>query len=545
VVTVTPGPPSAAQSTVAASPTQIASGGETATITVTVLDDNDNPISGATVALSALPASGTSLSPPGATNAAGVYTGTFSSAAPGDHVVSATATVGTEEATITQTATVTVTGGSGVSPTQSTVVAAPTSIAAGSGSSTITVTVKDAANQPISGATVVLEATPTTGNNLVQPTAVTNANGQATGTLSSTKAEVKTVSATATVGSVTTAITPTATVTVGPGAVSATHSTLGANPTSIMQGSGSSTITVTVLDANDNPIGGATVALAATPAAGATFSAPGATNASGVYTGTFSSTVAGDKTISASATVGSVTTDVSQTATVTVTEPPPVATITHTLLTAGSNAVNQKIYTTGVIAPSPNALVTVAVLELNSTSAPPLPTLSGGGMPAWTVVASTTFDTGTLPLRRVTIFRALSATPGSGVITITSSATLSNCEWIVSQWGGVDQTGVNGAGAIGQTGAASGEAVSGLTVSLAAFGNAHNVAYGAFGVRSAAAAVTPGTGFTEIGEQPPGESTPGDLEAEWATNLPGITATWAPLNGGALGVEIKAGTTQP
>ena len=84
-----------------------------------------------------------------------------------------------------------------------------------------------------------------------------------------------------------------------------------------------------------------------------------------------------------------------------------------------------------------------------------------------------------------------------------------------------------------------------LTVSLAASGNAHNVAYGAFGVRSAAAAVTPGTGFTEIGEQPPGETTPGDLEAEWATNLPGITATWAPLNGGALGVEIKAGTTQP
>jgi len=222
-----------------------------------------------------------------------------------------------------------------------------------------------------------------------------------------------------------------------------------------------------------------------------------------------------------------------------------VAAITQTLLTAGSNAVNQKIYTTGVIAPSPNALVTVAVLELNSSTVPPLPTLSGGGMSDWSVVASTTFDTGTLPLRRLTIFKALSAAPGSGAITITSSLALSNCEWIVSQWDGVDQSGVNGAGAIGQTAASTGEAVSGLTVALAPLGNANNVAYGVFGVRSAAAVVTPGAGFTEIAEQPSGESTPGDLEAEWATNLPLIAATWAPLNGGALGIEIRARTTQP
>jgi hypothetical protein len=166
-------------------------------------------------------------------------------------------------------------------------------------------------------------------------------------------------------------------------------------------------------------------------------------------------------------------------------------------------------------------------------------------MAAWSVVASTTFDTGTLPLRRLTIFRALSATPGSDAITITSSVTLSNCEWIVSQWDGVDLSGVNGAGAIGQTGAATGEAVSGLTVPLAPFGNANNVAYGAFGVRSAAAVVTPGAGFTEIAEQPPGESTPGDLEAEWAPNVNTITATWASLNSAALGIEIKAAGAVP
>ncbi|HEU5262512.1 MAG TPA: hypothetical protein VFU41_13930, partial [Gemmatimonadales bacterium] len=66
------------------------------------------------------------------------------------------------------------------------------------------------------------------------------------------------------------------------------------------------------------------------------------------------------------------------------------------------------------------------------------------------------------------------------------------------------------------------------------------VAYGVFGVRSSVLAITPGAGFTEISEQISGESTPGDLQAEWATNLNTIGATWANLNGGGLGVEIKA-----
>lgn len=172
---------------------------------------------------------------------------------------------------------------------------------------------------------------------------------------------------------------------------------------------------------------------------------------------------------------------------------------------------------------------------------PPIPALSGGGMLGWDLVTSVTFD-GVTSLRRLTIFRAMNALPGSGLLTITSTMTLSHAQWIVSQWEGVDVSGVNGAGAVAQTGSASGTAVSGLTVPLAAFGNANNVAYGAVGVAKNAVAVTPGAGFTEIGEQPSGESTPGDLEAEWAVNLPSITASWASLTGGVLGIEIKART---
>jgi hypothetical protein len=353
--------------------------------------------------------------------------------------------------------------------------------------------------------------------------------------LSSTKAEVKTISATATVGGSTTPLTATPQVTVVPGPVSADGSTIGAAPTTITAGNGSSTITVTAKDANGNLVVGATVALAAT-GSGNTLSAPGLTDANGVYTGSLSSTAAGDKVVTATAGGTAIT----QTATVTVTQN--IATITQTLLTSGNNVVNQKVYPTAAFAPAPNTLITVAVLAHSSLGTPPIPTLSGGGMAAWSVVASVTFD-GATPTRRLTIFRATSAAPGNGPLTITSTITLSHLQWSVSQWSGAEASGDNGAGGIGQSGSTTGDAVNGLNVSLAPFTNANNVAFGAFGVKSQAAAVTPGAGFTEISEQPSGESTPGDLQTQWAVNLNTIGATWAALNGGALGVEIKAAGT--
>ena len=76
---------------------------------------------------------------------------------------------------------------------------------------------------------------------------------------------------------------------------------------------------------------------------------------------------------------------------------------------------------------------------------------------------------------------------------------------------------------------------------LAAFANANDVAYGAFGVASGDPAVTAGAGFTTIAEEPSGE-TPADLFAEWVVNDPSVAAVWSSLNGGALAVEIKAKT---
>src|SRR5947199_9499938 len=121
------------------------------------------------------------------------------------------------------------------------------------------VTARHALGNPIAGATVVLAATGT-GNTLAQPVGPTDGDGVATGTLSSTVAASKTVSATIN----TVAVTQTATVVVTPSSVSAGQSSLaGTSPITASSGASTSTITVTARDASGNPIHGATVVLAA------------------------------------------------------------------------------------------------------------------------------------------------------------------------------------------------------------------------------------------------------------------------------------------
>lgn len=320
-------------------------------------------------------------------------------------------------------------------------------------------------------------------------------------------------------------------------------SSVSAAPSSIVAGLGTSVVTVTVRDASGNPVEGAAVLLS-TGGTHVSFGTPsGSTNSSGVFTSTLSSTDPQQLTVSASA--GGVA--IAQSATVTVTPQGGGGggggggTIVQTLLTSGHDPNNLRVYTTGSIAPAANALVTVAVLTHQGSAAAPSPVLTGGGMAGWDVVASVAFN-GATPLDRLTIYRAMSPAPGSGPITITSSVTVSNCQWIVSQWTGVDASGANGAGAIGQSSSAAGSAVNGLTATLAGFGSANNVGYGVFGIASATAVVTAGSGFTTIDQQPSGEGTTGDLFAEWGLNQNAVTAGWTGKSGGALGVEIKART---
>jgi galactose oxidase-like protein/Big-like domain-containing protein len=220
-------------------------------------------------------------------------------------------------------------------------------------------------------------------------------------------------------------------------------------------------------------------------------------------------------------------------------------TIVHTLLTSGNGTASQRVCTTASISPAANTLVTVAVMGHNAAGASPSPTVSGGGMAAWTEVATVAFDGTATPRKRLSIFRALSPSPGSGPLQISFTTTLANCQWIVAQWQGVETSGTNGSDAIVQAGSARHDDATGLVVTLGAFADTGNVAYGVFGVRARTADVTPGGRFIEAGEQPSGEAPPADLQAEWSAGDTTIDAQWSTANAGALGLEIRAAGAAP
>jgi invasin-like protein/Big-like domain-containing protein len=415
------------------------------------------------------------------------------------------------------------------SATLSTVVAGTPSFSAG-GSSAITVTVQDGLGNPLSGVTVTLSSS-AVGDVVTQPSTTTDGSGVTAGSVSATSAGSRTITAVA--GGVTLNQKPS--LAVSAGAADAGTSTLSVNPASITVGTGSSAITVTVKDAFGNPVSGSAVVLSAS-GSGNTLNGGGLTNGSGVATGSLSSTVAEVKQVSATADG----TAISQTQSVAVT--PPSSGITQTLLTAGSDIINQKIYTTSSIAPAANALVTIAVIGHSSAVASASPTITGGGMSAWVEVATTTFNTVGAPLKRLSVFRAMSAAPGSGPITISFPTTESNAAWVVSQWTGVDQTGGDGSGAIVQSITNRADAVSSIGATLAALGSPNNVAYGVVGTNGSAIGINPGAGFTEISEQKPAEGTATIIAALFGANQTTPTASWSgAFSAAILAVEIKAG----
>src|SRR5205085_2303916 len=102
------------------------------------------------------------------------------------------------------------------------------------------------------------------------------------------------------------------------GAADAVQSTISASPNSVVaNGVATSTITVTLKDANNNPVIGKTVTLAKSGGSSTISAASGASNASGVVTFTVKDTVAESTTYTATDTTDSVT--ITQTAVVTFT----------------------------------------------------------------------------------------------------------------------------------------------------------------------------------------------------------------------------------
>ncbi len=191
-----------------------------------------------------------------------------------------------------------------------------------------------------------------------------------------------------------------------------------------------------------------------------------------------------------------------------------------TNLTAGDAGSGASSYATASITPSANALVLAYIHSFGSGGPGNTPTATGCGL-TWVVVASFV-PSGN---NRVTLFRAMGS-PTSGAVTFDFAGQNQSIPcWTISQFTGVDQTGTNGSGAVVQsvTGTAF---TNNLVITLAAFGNAANAGYGAFNI-SAVATISPGSGFTQLGEAGTGFT----VMDEWEINNTSVNATTAVNHG--------------
>lgn len=370
VFTAPAGTPDPNQSTLTASRTSgvIADGLDFSTISVTVRDPGGALLAGQTVQLNLTGAG--NLSPlTGTTNTAGGFSAQLSSTVAGAKMVSAIINPGASQVTISSTATVSFITAQVADPATSTITANPTNniFNTGTDTSTITVTARDSTNAVIANRTVTISATGT-GNTIAQASGMTNASGVFTTTLASTVAGTKTVSATVdnVAGQVTVNTMPTVTFIAVPPGPDAALSTVVANPTTNLfaNGTDSSTITVTVVDAASRPLANQAVALTATGTANTFTNATGTTNASGVFTATLTTTDAGAKTITATINPGAAQVVLNST-----------PTVTFTVVPLGAPDPNNSTLTanptTGIFANGTDiSTITVTVRDGNNTILP-------------------------------------------------------------------------------------------------------------------------------------------------------------------------------
>jgi adhesin/invasin len=184
-VTFVAGPPSDALSTVLATPITLTADGTSSTaIAVTILDAQGNPVPGVTVGLLAT-GSGNSLTQGAAmTDVAGLVTATLSSTVAESKVISATLN-GSQ--TLTARPTVIFTAGP-VASAQSSITASPAmTVADGTSPVTLSLTARDAHGNAVAGQAVVIGVSGA-GNQLGSASGMTNASGQFSTTLASTRA---------------------------------------------------------------------------------------------------------------------------------------------------------------------------------------------------------------------------------------------------------------------------------------------------------------------------------------------------------------------
>lgn len=164
---------------------------------------------------------------------------------------------------------------------------------------------------------------------------------------------------------------------------------------------------------------------------------------------------------------------------------------------------------TASISPADDAAVFAFIQTHTWTTStdPAIPTLVGGGMTTWTQIATVIGDTTAASRVRLTVFRALQATPGTAVATIGNLG--SNADgraWSIFECTGVDTSGTNGSGAVVQVvtdfSNANHNGADTFAGTVANFGDAvNNMTVAGWALKSVTATGAAGAGLTLIHEQ--------------------------------------------
>lgn len=213
--------------------------------------------------------------------------------------------------------------------------------------------------------------------------------------------------------------------------------------------------------------------------------------------------------------------------------------LSMTDLTNSVTTTNANSYTTASITPTANHLILAWIMNSDTTN-PATPTLAGNGL-TWVQITTVSSQVVSGQYKRVTVFRAMGASPTSGTITITASSS-TGAGWDIQDWSGIDTSGTNGSGAIGVSNTNSASAATSLTVTLSSFNAKLNATAMAIAT-SANARVTQENGYTEVSDA--GYSSPTtDFATEYllsADTTPSFTFASAGVVGAA--VEINQATT--
>lgn len=213
--------------------------------------------------------------------------------------------------------------------------------------------------------------------------------------------------------------------------------------------------------------------------------------------------------------------------------------ITPTNLETSGDNVDRTSYQTLSISPASNALILAWVHSI--VASPNIPTASGNGL-TW-VQVGTVVDSGTN--RRITLFRAMGASPTSGVVTFDfAGQTQTGCVWSVVQYDNVNTAGTNGSAAIVQVATANpAGSVSSITITLGAFSSTANATAGGFGYPLNNGNGTNGSGFTQTAEYfqgSPNEAIYTEFRSDNSTTVDmSIGASSVPMCGIAVEIAPK------